>query len=744
MIEWASAVFWYWLIGIFYQFVTTNVNSDQLRIVSFGYYWEVFIIAGITYTISQIIFLPITKYLATGHTDDPERLYRRMLNFPINVAVRMSVFTIVGFTVGTMQVHFWADAPMIETIKNIGVGAVLSFFVALFQYLVIDSFMGPIRSRIIEQYKLEDVMRRKYAYKVFGVVLLLTLASLSLMIMIFMQSFQSITRDNLTANIQNDMQKSIERADTKGEPVTDNLQRGDNSKAWLLQNNERLPVDNVTAGTQARFQNADRGAIRDLKGDIKLIVFEPYHDQKLVVLVYETDFYSPLYKIAVFLSLCGLFIVLLTISAIGIFNSVLTRATNSLIQAVNQAEKTGKYDPPTVNTGDEFQVLSQAFNRYIRENQDYTHQIMEEQARLQASINNLQLGFIMVDPADKIVMLNSAAQQILFDKHIDQSIDNLTSLSQLLDGTLDFTKDVKNCRDDSRSIEITSLEFGNKFLHIFIAPITIGTTSRVIGSVIIIQDITETKILERTRDEFFSIASHELRTPLTAIVGNMSMIQSYFIDELKTPELREMINDVHESGVRLIKIVNDFLDTSRLELGKIEFKIESINVTTMCESILREFNLTVSGDKLSLLMQKPAAAIPNVSGDKDRLRQVIVNLIGNSRKFTEQGTITIKLSTENNMVKIIVEDTGKGIDPKYQNLLFRKFQQATESILTRDNTQSTGLGLYISRLLTEQMGGKIYLERSIPNKVTAFAILLKPAPPTLPNADDNSQYVISD
>src|SRR3990167_4115589 len=254
MIEWASAVFWYWLIGIFYQFVTTNVNSDQLRIVSFGYYWEVFIIAGITYTISQIIFLPITKYLATGHTDDPERLYRRMLNFPINVAVRMSVFTIVGFTVGTMQVHFWADAPMIETIKNIGVGAVLSFFVALFQYLVIDSFMGPIRSRIIEQYKLEDVMRRKYAYKVFGVVLLLTLASLSLMIMIFMQSFQSITRDNLTANIQNDMQKSIERADTKGEPVTDNLQRGDNSKAWLLQNNERLPVDNVTAGTQARFQ----------------------------------------------------------------------------------------------------------------------------------------------------------------------------------------------------------------------------------------------------------------------------------------------------------------------------------------------------------------------------------------------------------------------------------------------------------------------------------------------------------
>ncbi|MEK9195779.1 MAG: hypothetical protein AAB914_00240, partial [Patescibacteria group bacterium] len=360
MVEWASAVFWYWMVGIVYQFITVNMNSEQLRINAFGYYWEVFIIAGITYTISQIIFLPITKYVATGQTDDPQKLYKKMLNFPINVSLRMYFFTIFGFIVGTLQVHFWADLPMIETIKNVGVGAVLSFYVSIFQYLVIDSFLGPTRSRLIKQYNLENALRRKYSQKVFGVVLMLTLASLSMIIMVFIQSFQSISRDNIVERLQSEIHQNIMRAELKNEPLTDNLKSGSNGQVWLLRGDDNIPLNDVTPSTQDRFRSSSKGTIRDLKEDIKLIVFETYGDQKLTVLVYEADFYGPLYKIAAFLFICGLFIVLLTIIGISYFNTVLTRAINLLISAVSQAEKTRNYDPPAVNTGDEFQVLSQA------------------------------------------------------------------------------------------------------------------------------------------------------------------------------------------------------------------------------------------------------------------------------------------------------------------------------------------------------------------------------------------------
>lgn len=740
MIEWASAVFWYWVVGIAYQFATTNINTEQLRVVAFGYYWEVFIIAGITYTISQIIFMPITRYVASGHTNNPEQLYRRMLNFPINVAIRMSVFTIVGYTVGTLQVYYFSDSPIIETYKNIGVGAVLSLFVAIFQYLIIDNFLGPTRVKLVSQYKIKNAYTRKYSSKVFGVILILTIASFSLLIMVFMQSFQSVTRDNLKENIRNDITKNIALSQNDSELI-DNLKRGENGKVWLLDVDQPLPLDDVTGDTQRKFLSMDHGSVRDLKNDIKLIVFDTHDNKKITVLVHEADFYRPLYKMFVYLAICGFLIVILTIIALLIFNSVLTRAMSNLTKAVSQAEKRSKHSLPVVDTGDEFQVLSEAFDHYVHENQEYMQRIVEEQTRLKSSIKNLQLGFIMFDSKKNIMMFNTAAQKILFDKKTSNLPESLDELDNKLKGNLSFSSHVKKCYESERAVEIESVEFDKKFLHMFITPVIIDSTDQIIGCVVVIQDITEAKILERTRDEFFSIASHELRTPLTAIVGNMSMMKSYYGDVLKDPELKEMVNDVQDSGRRLIKIVNDFLDTSRLELGKIELTTSSVNIVDMCESIIKEFSMAQpKQSQVVLSVQKPDINTPNVLGDRDRIRQVIVNLVGNSLKFTESGKVTLKFSMLNDMVEVAIEDTGKGIPKEYQNLLFRKFQQATSSILTRDNTRSTGLGLYISRLLIEQMEGKIYLEKSAPNEGTTFVVLLKVAPADFPETEPD-KYV---
>jgi signal transduction histidine kinase len=240
-----------------------------------------------------------------------------------------------------------------------------------------------------------------------------------------------------------------------------------------------------------------------------------------------------------------------------------------------------------------------------------------------------------------------------------------------------------------------------------------------------VEDITEKKIMERSKDEFFSIASHELRTPLTAIKGNTSMIMSYFPELLKDKDVKEMLSDIHTSSIRLIDIVNDFLDVSRIEQGKIVFKNEAFSIEKIIESVIYEMGPVLKEKKIYLKFdQMTAQTLPQVWSDADRTKQIIYNLIGNAAKFTEEGGVTVSAHSEAGFLKVAVTDTGRGIPLDKQELLFRKFQQAGNSLLTRDTAKGTGLGLYISKMLVERMGGHISLEKSEEGKGTTFGFTL--------------------
>lgn len=352
--------------------------------------------------------------------------------------------------------------------------------------------------------------------------------------------------------------------------------------------------------------------------------------------------------------------------------------------------------------------------------EERTKELAEEQARLHASINSLTLGFIMTDTHDNIVVMNEAAGRIL---HVNKEHKTIHEIQKELQGRLDIVSQIVVCLSTKHAVELKDIAFGNQFLHVYIAPILLEKQgSEVIGVVTLLEDITDAKILQRSRDEFFSIASHELRTPLTAIRGNTSLIQKYYTEDLKDPELKEMINDIHKSSVRLIDIVNDFLDTSRLELGKMVFKKDAFAITPLVQEVIKEYITTGSMRKLYLRMDETTEQFPEVVADRDRLKQVLINLVGNSLKFTEEGGVSISLKREGDFVRIFVTDTGKGIPFENQPLLFRKFQQAGNSIFTRDSTRGTGLGLYISRMMMGGMGGSIQLDHSEPNKGTTFSI----------------------
>lgn len=354
-----------------------------------------------------------------------------------------------------------------------------------------------------------------------------------------------------------------------------------------------------------------------------------------------------------------------------------------------------------------------------------TKELAEEKFRFIASINNLQVGYMMTDKIDRVIYSNPRLWEIL---EIAKDTDPEKIISRL-DESLKLYDYIKECRTKLKRIDLKEVQYDTKVLRVFLSPvISEKKSSAVLGVVMLVSDITEEKVLQRSKDEFFSIASHELRTPLTAIRGNASMIQSYYTDELKNEDLNQMVTDIHDSSTRLIEIVNDFLDASRLEQGKMEFKKEPINIMEIVDGVAYEMKAVMKERGLYFKSSQSTKSLPLVMADKDRMKQVIYNLAGNALKFTEQGGITISASTTARAMKISITDTGRGIPADKQALLFHKFQQAGNSLFTRDATRGTGMGLYISRLLVDKMGGKLWLEKSEEGVGTTFSFTIPIAP----------------
>lgn len=354
-----------------------------------------------------------------------------------------------------------------------------------------------------------------------------------------------------------------------------------------------------------------------------------------------------------------------------------------------------------------------------QEVQQRTRELKEEQAKLAAAIQGLSFSFFMIDGNDRVIMVNSAAEKLF-----GRSDPALDWIAGQFGGAFDFLADLRRCREEKTVIDNQGVAYGSKFLRVFTAPIImIRDHEEVIGAVVLFEDITEARLMERSREEFFAIASHELRTPLTAIRGNASMLRDMFGEKLDK-DAQEMIADIYSGSIRLIGIVNDFLDVSRLEQKKFDFAKMPFDIVELAEKVVRGSEEMAQAKKLYLKVEKPADGFPMAFGDSERTEQIIFNLIGNAVHYTREGGITVGFENKNNAITVFVADTGIGISPQYQSRLFKKFQQAGEDALVRDVSKGTGLGLYISKLLADGMGGQLGLLKSELNKGSIFYLTL--------------------
>ena len=234
----------------------------------------------------------------------------------------------------------------------------------------------------------------------------------------------------------------------------------------------------------------------------------------------------------------------------------------------------------------------------------------------------------------------------------------------------------------------------------------------------------ELKELDKMKDEFISITSHELRTPMTSIQGYLWMLQE------KGGELNEKqkryLEKAQKGSARMISLINDMLDVSRVEQGRMELDAKPVELSTVIEEVLEELKVRAGKKGLKLEFLSAGERIVKVKADEGKVRRVLRNLLDNALKFTEKGGVTVDAYEKGKFVKITVEDTGKGIAREDMPRLFKKFGRLESDFVTAAEAGGTGLGLYISKALVEKMGGKIEVESEV-GKGSTFSFTLPTA-----------------
>lgn len=255
------------------------------------------------------------------------------------------------------------------------------------------------------------------------------------------------------------------------------------------------------------------------------------------------------------------------------------------------------------------------------------------------------------------------------------------------------------------------------------------------SAIIVLQDISALKAVDRLKDEFVSIVSHELRTPLTSIRGSLQLV----LDDagsLPDPDHRQLVQVALNNCERLIRIINDILDIAKIEAGKIALRTETAGVRDLVRTALDSVEGLARAAGVSFVLQIPDD-VPPVEVDVDRVVQVLVNLLSNAVKFAPpRSRVTVEAAARDAMVEISVADRGRGIDEADQARLFQKFQQIDGS--TTRATGGTGLGLAIVRGLVEQHGGAVSVA-SRPGEGTRFAFTL----PVSTNTPTDSGSVVT-
>ena len=231
----------------------------------------------------------------------------------------------------------------------------------------------------------------------------------------------------------------------------------------------------------------------------------------------------------------------------------------------------------------------------------------------------------------------------------------------------------------------------------------------------------ELKRLDEAKSDFISIASHQLRTPLSIIKGYISMMREGTYGKL-TPKIVDPLHKVYVSNERLINLVSDLLDLSRMERGKMQYEFLPIRLGEVAEGIVLDFE-KVAKDKGLAFEWNRGQVNDLIKGDAGKLRQIVLNLVDNAIKYTQAGSISVALeAVAGNKVRFLVTDSGPGLTHEEAHALFQKFSRGQEE--SKSHTEGLGLGLYVAKLIASAHGGELNVTSPGKGKGSTFSLTL--------------------
>lgn len=409
-----------------------------------------------------------------------------------------------------------------------------------------------------------------------------------------------------------------------------------------------------------------------------------------------------------------------------------------------------------------FQKLNESYDNLEERVNERTHELgeknrelgleIEERTRTQAALSQSEerIRSIVENVLDAIITINGqgivqtfnpAAEKIFGYSATEVVGNNLNMLvpapyKDLHDGYIQRYLKTGEHRTIASTREIIGERKDNTFclLEISLSEMRIGDE---IGFIGILRDISERKRIEselitareeaekanRAKTDFLAVMSHEIRTPMNGILGMTHVL----LDSKLTPEQRDHLNLVNFSAESLLSLINDILDFSKIEAGKLDLDYSEFRIRERLEETTRSLAISARGKNVHLT-SRVSGDVPDILiGDLGRLRQIVVNLVGNSIKFTERGSISVTVDvasrSQNQLeLKFAIADTGIGIPKEIQQTIFHPFTQADSS--TTRKYGGTGLGLAITAQLVHMMNGKIWVE-SEPGKGSVFHFTCK-------------------
>lgn len=380
-------------------------------------------------------------------------------------------------------------------------------------------------------------------------------------------------------------------------------------------------------------------------------------------------------------------------------NEIRTLAShiNDMIEALSE------YEAKLVNINEALKKENKDIESIVKQR---TVDLKEERARLLSTFNYIPNGLCITNTRLEIALTNPGMYKALGIEDTEHGL-TFDRLQSIFKDSLNIKELCDDCLEYGKPIS-QEIRYQNNVLNLYIAAIKSLDKTEKFGLIILLTDMTQIRLHERSQDELINILSHELRTPLSVIKGYVSMLQkASIVDE----SIKKELSGIDVANQHLIELVNNVLTLYKLEQNKLIFDESEITIAKLLNEVVvnlepehkykdLKINQTIQDENIKVL------------ADNEKLKLVASNIILNAIKYTEHGTIDIFSEVEGNKLKIKIKDTGIGVAKKNQSMLFKKFQRAGDTIHGKENLSEKGMGLYISKLLMEKMGGDLYLEFS--------------------------------